>query len=259
MLDMSDESGGKDARRPRRHWTARTRRTEMAMNVHPLAWMMANITWAQLPGYVGAVFVVLSFVMKTMIPLRVMTILSNVCFIWYSYIEGQYPTLFLHLVLLPLNAVRIYQMMLLTRRVRAASQGEQTLGSLRPFMRRSHCKKGRVLIRKGDLADALYYLVSGEFLVKEIGVVLRGGSYVGELGLLAPSGRRTQTLECIAEGEVLSISYEHVRELFYQNPDFGYHFLRLTAGRLFENIETLQHQVESLQKELASARQAQTA
>ncbi len=196
----------------------------MTMNVHPLTWIMANITWSQVPGYVGAAFVVLSFVMKTMIPLRVMTILSNVCFIAYSYMEGQYPTLFLHMILLPLNAVRIYQMLLLTRRVRAASQGEQTLGSLRPFMRRSHCKKGRVLFRKGDPADALYYLVSGEFLVTEIGVVLRGGSYVGELGLLAPSGRRTQTLECIAEGELLSISYEHVRELYLPKSGFRLSF-----------------------------------
>ncbi len=226
------------------------------MNVHPLGWVMANIGWVQLPGYIGAAFVVASFLMKTMVPLRMMTILSNVCFIVYSYLEGQYPTLLLHMVLLPLNAVRIYQMMQLVRRVRVASQGDQTLGSLKPFMQRRNCKAGEVLFRKGEPADALYYLVSGKFVVTEIGAVLEAGAFVGELGLLAPSGLRTQTLECIEDGELLSISYEHVRELYYQNPDFGYHFLRLTAGRLFHNIERLQEQVETLQAELADSQRA---
>jgi CRP/FNR family cyclic AMP-dependent transcriptional regulator len=213
-------------------------------------WLMMNLGWAQIPGYAGAVFVVVSFMMKTMIPLRIMTILSNICFILYAYLESQYPTFVLHIVLLPLNAVRIYQMLLLVSRVRAASQGEQTLGALKPYMRRRNWRPGQVVFRKGEVADTLYYLVSGQFRVREIGIILESGAFVGELGLLTPTGLRTQTLECMVAGELLSISYEHVSELFYQNPDFGYHFLQITAGRLFQNIEALHEQVAVLEAQL---------
>jgi CRP/FNR family transcriptional regulator, cyclic AMP receptor protein len=227
---------------------------EIVMSLHPLQWFLENTSWIQLPGYLGAVFVVASFLAKTMIPLRVLTILSNLCFIAYSDIMAEYPMLFLYVVLLPLNALRLYQMVVLVRRMRAASQGEQTLGALKPFMQRGQFKAGQVVFRKGDPADKLFYLVSGKFCVPEIGMVLQAGDFVGELGMLAPCKSRTQTLECTVGGDVLTISYEHVAELYYQNPDFGYHFLRLTAGRLFQNIDALQKQAEMLRAELAELR-----
>jgi CRP-like cAMP-binding protein len=226
------------------------------MNVHPLDWLILKLAWVDVPGYVGAVFFVISFLMKRIIPLRIMAIVSNVCFILYYELTKQYPPMFLYLVLLPLNAVRLYQMVMLTRRVRSASRGELSLGVLRPFMRRRHFKAGQIVFRKNEPADNLYYLTSGEFRVAEIGVLLKAGDYMGELGLLAPEKRRTQTVECVADGDVLLISYEHVSELYYQNPDFGYHLLRLTAGRLFQNIEVLQNQVQLLQAEVAALRNA---
>jgi len=58
---------------------------------------------------------------------------------------------------------------------------------------------------------------------------------VGELGFLAPDNRRTQTVECIEDGEVLAITYDKLLELCFQNPHFGYYFLRLSSERLLEN------------------------
>jgi CRP-like cAMP-binding protein len=54
---------------------------------------------------------------------------------------------------------------------------------------------------------------------------------------------RTQTLECIEAGMILSVSYTKVEELYVQNPEFGFYFLRLASARLFQNIETLQQQL----------------
>jgi len=224
------------------------------MDVHPLHWISASYSWVQIPGYLGAVLVIISFLMKTMVPLRVITILSNVCFIIYSGFLAQYPALFMYVALLVLNAVRIYQITLFVRRVRSASQGEQTLGALKPFMRPSHFKAGEIVFRKDDPADNLYYLVSGQFCVTEVGKVLTAGDFVGEMALLAPKRLRRQTVMCVAGGEVLSISYEHVTQLYYDNPDFGYHLLKLTTGRLFQNLDALQTQVETLQGELARLR-----
>jgi CRP-like cAMP-binding protein len=70
---------------------------------------------------------------------------------------------------------------------------------------------------------------------------------VGELGLLSPDRRRTQTLECLEDGRVLAISYDQLKQLFMQNPQFGFFFLRLTTARLFANLAHLEGEVARLQ------------
>jgi len=67
------------------------------------------------------------------------------------------------------------------------------------------------------------------------------GEFVGELGLLAPDGRRTQSMECVDTAKVLAIRYDEVHELFFQNPDFGLYFMKLASERLF-NVVRLQEQ-----------------
>jgi len=54
---------------------------------------------------------------------------------------------------------------------------------------------------------------------------------------------RTQTLECIEAGIILSVSYTTVEELYVQNPEFGFYFLRLASARLFQNIATLEQRL----------------
>ena len=44
-------------------------------------------------------------------------------------------------------------------------------------------------------------------------------------------------------GVILSVSYTQVEELYVQNPEFGFYFLRLASARLFENIETLEQRL----------------
>ena len=63
---------------------------------------------------------------------------------------------------------------------------------------------------------------------------------MGELGFLTPNNRRTATIECIEDGQVLSITYERLLEIYFQNPQFGYYFLVLTSQRLLENIARLE-------------------
>jgi hypothetical protein len=213
--------------------------------------MEEGAQWNQIPGYIGAAFVIASFLSKTMIPLRALSMASNVFFMVYAALHLQYPTLLMHTVLLPLNAVRLQQMMKLVKRVRTAASGDNTMNWLKPYMRRRHCRAGQFLFRKGDVADRTYYIVSGQFRVTEIGVTLQPGDLVGELGLLSPGGRRGQSLECIADGDLLSIGYDQVQELYFQNPDFGFYFLRLATGRLFQNLETLQGQLAEARAALA--------
>ena len=58
--------------------------------------------------------------------------------------------------------------------------------------------------------------------------------------MLAPDQIRTQSMECVKDADVLRITYDQVRQLYFQNPKFGFYFLQLTSRRLFENVERLE-------------------
>jgi CRP-like cAMP-binding protein len=111
-------------------------------------------------------------------------------------------------------------------------------------MTKRHYDKGDVLFRKGDQANEMFFTVSGKFRVIELGVDLPPGHIVGEMGLLAPENRRTASVECLEDGQVLTITYDKVRELYFQNPSFGFYFLRLTTERLMQNVARLERIIE---------------
>jgi CRP-like cAMP-binding protein len=97
--------------------------------------------------------------------------------------------------------------------------------------------------------------VTGKFLVTEIGVELPPGTLMGEFGFLTPGNRRTATIKCTEAGQVLTITYDKVLELYFQNPQFGYYFLVLTSQRLLQNIARLEEIIEQYK----SKQQAETA
>ena len=67
-------------------------------------------------GYVAAILVFCSFYAKTIVALRLVAITSNMAFIGYAFAKGLYPVLILHVVLLPLNCVRLVQLHTMTKR-----------------------------------------------------------------------------------------------------------------------------------------------
>ena len=206
----------------------------------------------EMAGYLAALLVFLTFYMKTMVPLRVVGICSNCIFIIYGYLGGLYPVLILHLILLPLNGLRLREMLRLTKQVRVATQGDLNMDWLKPFTSTRRTKGGDVLFRKGDTADAMFFVVSGRYRLAELGMDVMQGQLVGELGLLAPDQSRTQTLECIESGELLQITYEHVKQLYYQNPRFGFYYIQLAGRRLFENIARLERELAACRATNAS-------
>jgi hypothetical protein len=202
---------------------------------------------AQHAGTAGAVFasifVVATSTMRTMIPLRVFGIMANIILITTSIITRNYPTLVLHAVLLPVNTWRLHEMLALVRDVKKSVNGDLSMEWLKPFMTERRCEAGEALFYKDEKAEDMFYIVSGRYRLVESGIELPVGAIVGELGMLSPSNTRTQTLECIAGGTVLSVSYRQVEELYVQNPEFGFYFLRLASARLFQNIERLEERL----------------
>jgi CRP-like cAMP-binding protein len=201
---------------------------------------LSNFNFAAAFAFVGAGFYVVTYYMKTMVPLRIVGIIANLFFLAYGYFYPSYPTVVLYLGILPINIFRLIEMQRLIRQVRDSADTDQSMDWLKPFMTKRTYKKGDVLFRKNDRAYEMYYVVSGRFLVSEIGVTIPAGQVFGELGLLAPENRRTSSVECVETGVVLTITYDKVQELYFQNPTFGFYFLRLTTERLLQNITRLE-------------------
>jgi hypothetical protein len=186
-------------------------------------------------GYLAAVLMIGAFAMRTMIPLRVCGIVASALFIAFGYLSRNYPVLILHLILLALNGFRLYQMVQLTRQVIEVSQGDLNIDWLKPFMSSRHVARGTVVFRKGNPASELFYVASGRFRVTETGTEMDAGSLVGELGFLTPDDTRTATLECVEEAVVLRISYDQMKQLYFQNPKFGFYLMRLASLRLIRD------------------------
>ena len=191
----------------------------------------------------ASIFVVATTTMRTMIPLRIFGILTNIVLITTSIPTHNYPTGLLHVVLLVLNSYRLHQMLQLVRDVKRSVNGDLSMDWLKPFMTERKCAAGEVLFYKDEKAEEMLYIVSGRFKLVESGIELPVGAIVGELGMLSPSKARTQTLECVEYGTILSVSYSKVEELYVQNPEFGFYFLRLSSARLFQNIGTLEQRL----------------
>jgi CRP-like cAMP-binding protein len=201
------------------------------------------MNWIEACGYAAAFLTLGTFAMTKMIPLRIAGIAANFAFIAYGALAPIYPVLGLHAILLPLNALRLYQMLQLIRTVANASQGDLNFDWLKPFMSRRACMAGETIFRKGELASAMFYILSGRFWLSEIAQEVPPGEVIGDLGLIAPDNKRTLTLECLEDGELMTISYSSVKQLYFQNPKFGFYFLELTSRRLFQDIARLEQRL----------------
>ena len=202
--------------------------------------VLANITLANMFALVGAIFFVATLLMQTMVPLRVANMAGCTFFATSGALSGNVATFLLYLLLLPINAVRLRQMLRLVKKARHAAQGDMSMEWLKPFMTERRYRRGDKLFKKGDAATEMFLTVTGKFLVKEISVELPPGRLMGEFGFLTPDNRRTATIECIEDGHVLTITYDKLLEIYFQNPQFGYYFLVLTSQRLLENIARLE-------------------
>jgi CRP/FNR family transcriptional regulator, cyclic AMP receptor protein len=187
-------------------------------------------------GVLGVAFSFASFVMKRMLPLRAIALISNICFIGYGYIESLMPSILLNSLLLPVNAVRLWQITKLSKEISRATLDSPLSQWLLPHMYRSSFKAGEVLFRQGEVADKLIYITLGRLRLEEIGEVVGPGDLLGEIGLFSPEKTRTLTLVCETDGEYYYMTDQMIFQLYYQNPKLGFHLMRLVVERLLKDV-----------------------
>ena len=197
----------------------------------------------QIVAWIASLLVFLAFFMKTMVPLRMVRLLSaNVVFIsyallglYYGIFEKVYPIFMLHLLLLPLNIIRLYQIKQLVRKIGEASGNEPAVEYLIPYMQKGTYVKGQVLFQKGDAADKIYFIQAGGITIPEIKRELTEGALFGEVGIFAPHKTRSASAICAEHAVIYSIHIDKVLELYYQNPKFGFFIVRLLSSYASEN------------------------
>jgi multidrug resistance efflux pump len=204
------------------------------------------MTAGEFAAWVASLLTFTTFYMKTMLPLRVVGILSNVAFLSFALIEQIVPVILLHGTLLPLNIFRLHQILRLDSEMRDASTGELAMDALVPFMARRRFKAGDILFRKGDPSREMFYVRQGAIRLEEIGKTIGESDMLGEISMFSPSRQRTATAVCETDGELLRMSDDQVLRLYYQNPRFGFYIVRLIAQRLIENYERLISEQEPL-------------
>jgi len=65
------------------------------------------VQWVDLLGFAAALAVLAGFCMNSMRPLRRLALASNVLFVLYGLLAHIYPVFLLHLVLMPINLVKL--------------------------------------------------------------------------------------------------------------------------------------------------------
>src|ERR1700760_1410990 len=134
-----------------------------------------NITLANMFALAGAIFFVATLLTQTMVPLRIANMIGCFFFAIFGALTGAITTFLMYLLLVPINAWRLRQMLALIKKARSATQGDTSMEWLRPFMTQRNYRKGDILMKKGDAAKEMLLTVSGRFKVVEINLELPPG------------------------------------------------------------------------------------
>lgn len=184
-------------------------------------------------GWTAAVLTFLTYYQKTMIRLRILGIVSNVCFVGWSFFFGIYPVLVLHLCLLPVNGYRLFQIQRMKRRAAEASADEcSPMDWLRPLATSIKYNDGDYVFRIGDAPDRLYYVVSGSVVFEEFDKRAGPGELFGEVAFLTARQERTASARCEGACEVFALDAGDLATLSLQHPAFNFYIMRVIAERL---------------------------
>jgi CRP/FNR family cyclic AMP-dependent transcriptional regulator len=196
------------------------------------------MTAVEILGYIALALLLISAAMRTITTLRIFAIAANLAIIAYGVLAARYEVAGVGAAILLLNVWRLWEM----RRLVAATRGATAAGSapismdwLLPYMRPMALPADAVIFRKGDIADAMYFVSHGKVRIDEFDIELGEGTLFGEIGLFSDQKIRTATAKTVGDASLLVVSAERVQELFYQNPEFGFFLVGLITRRLAED------------------------
>ncbi|MBB4197873.1 Crp/Fnr family transcriptional regulator [Rhodoblastus sphagnicola] len=204
------------------------------MSSENLLYLLIALAWLQ------TIAAIVSTVSKTMIRLRVASVLSNLFGLIVSVCSANPATLIRHIIILPIDLLRLREMRKLVASVKIAANTDLNVEWLKPFMHPVRLSQGAYVFRKGDVADNAFMLIEGAVEAPEIGRVLKPGDLFGEMAMFTAEGRRTASALCRTDVRLLAITYEQFEQLYFQNPEFGLYLVRLIVSRYQANLAQLE-------------------
>ena len=196
-------------------------------------------------GYVAAGLVLATFLMRTMVPLRILGTASNIAFITYGWLNGLTPVLLLHAVLLPVNIYRLVEIQRFIASAKRYAGTSDDLSWLLPFATVVSVPNGDTVFEAGDDADAFYVVEAGSVTIEPIGAEIGEGQVFGEVGVFSKHKKRIATAVASDQCRLRRVSIDLVHRLVVQHPEFGYAMLRLITERLVENLERVEARLAS--------------
>ena len=202
---------------------------------------MTTHTIIEAIGWLAVAFKLATFSMNSMIWLRVLVILSSVCFIIYSAVFQIWPLLAIETILLGLNAYRLYELIALRRLVtHMTDESEADFSAAMAYGKRRDIPAGDVLFEKGDAVDCMYYLAEGSVEIEGQNVTVPAGNIFGEMAFFNSSAERMATVRCVEDTVVYEVNEKRFTRLQYEDPKFAMSVMRLVTKRLVANAANTQ-------------------
>ena len=210
--------------------------------------LTTNDEIAILFGVLGAALMVLSNLMKRMVPLRLFALGANALFMLHAVFEHNGLFFLLQTALLLINVFRLWSLHRLLRSLEKAHADSSIKDWLLPQMKKRRFEAGTVLFREGDPADELFYIESGSVRSPQFADAVGAGHLIGEIGLFSEEHRRAATVVCETDCVCYTMSDEAVYLLYVQNPQIGFYLIRLIIQQLRTELQR-RPQVPSLASE----------
>ena len=191
-------------------------------------------------GYLSSTLVFAAFYMRTMVPLRVVAIASNITFLAYGLFFQLWPVAILHILLLPLNTLRLVQIRQMLRAINVARSSDIKIEVLARHFSPAKYARGATIFQKGELGDNAYFVAKGDIRFPELGVLCHSGDLFGEIALFSPDHVRTASAVCATDVELYRIDEQAVTLVSFQDPAMAFALLRMITRRLLENCSNLE-------------------
>lgn len=135
---------------------------------------------------------------------------------------------------------------------------------------RVYLKSGEILFREGEPAEHLYIVAQGQLEINmasgtdnELVLnVVNQGSYIGEMGIIMPGGRRTAGARARGDVMLLSVSRLQFQELLHRHPELANAMVSVLSERLdntnvqtFRDLTEKNRQLQTAYDELKSAQE----
>lgn len=205
---------------------------------------MLSMLWtdqsALIYGFLGVLLVLLSNLMKRMIPLRILAILSTVAFGAQALQHRDWPGIALHSSLLLINLYQLWDIRRTLLAIEHTRVDAPVHEWLLPHMKKKTFAPGHILWTKGDAADHLVYVERGTVSIEGTEKTLGSGSLLGEIGLFTLDRKRTATVVCQTTCVCHTMTDEAIHLLYFQNPHLGFYLIRLIVQRLLQDVSRVQ-------------------